>query len=144
MRHWCCTLLNMCVQSGAETYYSELATNRGVTWEQAKQVLDDFNAARRDAGLPPSERAGFYKDDIPDWGSTGVAWSARLTCGLDHVSDAVMWLHDGVRSRAAARAHLLLLRTRVGAAGCTQSCCIGSSQAMQEAVRSRAWPQHHI
>ena len=58
--------------AGAGTYLTELTMNRGVTWEQAKQVLTDFNDARVRDRLPPSTQAGFHIDaSIKDWGKTG-------------------------------------------------------------------------
>ena len=53
---------------------------RGVTWDQAKQVLDDFTAAREADGMPPSQRAGFYMDQLTNnYGHTGACCSVGGT-----------------------------------------------------------------
>ena len=50
----------------------ELECNRGVSWEQAKQVLDTFREERAKDGLPASQTAGWYIEQIKDWGHTSA------------------------------------------------------------------------
>lgn len=48
--------------AGAETYYSVLHVDRGVTWEDAVKQRDEYIARMLKENLPPSGLSGFYVD----------------------------------------------------------------------------------